>query len=170
MADSLTIWHFTENELCYSQQYTADRLNKLADSKDSVGSVGEYRQMNWMMNIQINFFSELLAAPNFLCMLWFVWLQCIPVCLRELLCKMFHFLIGCHYPLIQLGRISEMVNKPFNCRSLCHATGHPGPSLLLLSLWLLLYMLWFDLTARCAQPHRVTICRGERGWMLKNTL
>lgn len=45
--------------LCYSQQYTAEGLNKLADSEDSVGAVGEYRQMNLMMYIRINFVSKL---------------------------------------------------------------------------------------------------------------
>ncbi len=58
MADSLTVWHFTENEtLCYWQQYTAEGLNKLADSEDGVGTAGEYRQM--MMNIRTNFVSAL---------------------------------------------------------------------------------------------------------------
>lgn len=63
-----------------------------------------------------------------------------------------------------LGDICEMVNKPFYCWSPQRATGHSGPSLLLLlSPPLVLYTPQCDLTARCARHHRVTICKAKKG-------
>lgn len=70
LTHSLTFhWQWT---LCYSKQHTAEGLNKLADSEDGAGIVGECRQMNLMMNIWKHFVLELELRPD-----WFVCYGCV---------------------------------------------------------------------------------------------
>ena len=144
---------------CYSQQYTAEGLNKLADREDGVGAVGEYRQMNKMMNIRISFVSELLAAPCFARMLWFVIIQFIH--------NMIGFLIGFStHPV--MWHFSIWVNKPLNRWSLCRARGRPGPSLLLLLPGLLVgnMLIWQSDVHGPTESQ----CAGETDdWVQKNT-
>lgn len=145
--------------LCFSQQYTAEELNKLADRVDVVVTVGEYRQMNLMMTISINFVSVAFHLHS----------------------DLYHYSTSSYFEshhafgwnnqlsdwvLLStyiVDDIYETVNKPFNCWSPRHATGHPGPSLLLLSPLPVLYTPQCDLTARRAQHHWVTICKRENG-------
>lgn len=162
---------------CRSQQYTAEGLNKLADSEHGAGSVGEYRQMNLMMNIWRNFVSELLAEPCFLCTLSFVCIQWTHVSV-SCCAKWSESWLGCHYPLIQLGGIFfKWLTSPSisgNCVMPQGILDHP--------------CCWFCCCCCCGyrfslffrghrviwqpdvySPTELQSCRGEREWKQKNT-